>query len=102
MLINSPMKQISIEWQCVQPAIGYSYRYYAAVMYANPDTKILSVNSVTPSIENIQNKSYPFTSDFYAVTNGTPEGNIKIIDWILSPQGQKIIERTGYIPLSAK
>ncbi len=97
---NSLMKQVSVEWHGVQPAIGYSYRYYATTMYANPDAKLLSVNGVEPSTENIQNGSYPFVADFYAVTNGTPEGNTKLlIDWILSPQGQEIIEKTGYTPL---
>jgi len=97
---NSLMKQVSVEWQGVQPAIGYSYRYYATTMYANPDTKLLKINGIEPSIENIQNGSYPFVGDFYAVTNGEPQGNTKLfIDWILSPQGQEIIEKTGYTPL---
>ena len=97
---NSLMKQVSVEWRGVQPAIGYSYRYYATTMYANPDAKLLSVNGAAPSIENIQNGSYPFVADFYAVTNGEPTGSAKqLIEWILSPQGQEIIEKTGYIPL---
>lgn len=97
---NSLMKQVSVEWQGVQPALGYSYRYYATTMYTNPDTKLLSINGIEPSIENIQNGSYPFVANFYAVTNGEPEGNTKLlIDWILSPQGQEIIEKTGYTPL---
>jgi len=97
---NSLMRQVSVEWQGVQPAIGYSYRYYAATMYANPDAKMLKVQGIEPSLENIQNGSYPFVADFYAVTNGEPEGNVKLlIEWILSPQGQEIIEKTGYTPI---
>jgi len=97
---NSLMNQVSAEWRGVQPAIGYSYRFFAAVMYANPEVKLLSVDGIEPTIENIKNGSYPFVADFYAVTNGAPEGNAKLlIDWILSPQGQEIIEKTGYTPL---
>ena len=97
---NSLMRQISVEWRGVQPALGYSYRYYATKMYANPETKLLRINGVAPSRENIQNGSYPFVVDFYAVTNGEPKGNAKrLIDWILSPQGQEIIEKTGYTPI---
>ena len=97
---NSMMKQISVKWQGIQPAIGYSYRYFALTMYPNPDTKILKVNGIEPSMENIQNEIYPFIGKFYAVTNGKPKGNSKLlIDWILSPQGQEIIEKTGYIPI---
>ena len=99
---NSLMKQVSVEWQGVQPAIGYSYRYYATTMYANPDAKLLRVDGVEPSVENIQNGSYPFIGDFYAVTNGEPVGNSKLlIDWVLSQHGQEIIEKTGYTPIVA-
>ncbi len=97
---NSLMQQVSIEWNGVQPALGYSYRYYATTMYANEDVKLLSINGIEPSTENIQNGSYPFVGDFYAVTNGEPEGNTKLlIEWILSEQGQELIEQTGYTPL---
>lgn len=96
---NSLMKQISVKWQGVQPALGYSYKFYATTMYANPDAKLLKVNGVEPSTENIQNGRYPFIGYLYAVTNGEPSGNMKLlIDWILSPQGQEIIEKTGYTP----
>ena len=98
---NSLMKQVSVEWGGVQPALGYSYRYYATTMYANPDTKLLRVHGAEPSVENIQNGNYPFVSDFYAVTNGEPKGSARLlIDWILSPQGQELIEKTGYTPLA--
>ena len=97
---NSLMRQISVEWNGVQPALGYSYRFYATTMYANPAAKLLCVNGIEPSSENIRNGSYPFTADFYAVTNGQPKGNAKLlIDWILSPQGQELVEKTGYTPL---
>lgn len=100
---NSLMKQMSVRWRGVQPALGYSYRYYATTMYANPDVKLLSVDGAAPSMENIQNGSYPFIADFYAVTKGRPEGNTKLlIEWILSPQGQEIIQKTGYTPLTTQ
>ncbi|MCL2721769.1 MAG: substrate-binding domain-containing protein [Treponema sp.] len=97
---NSLMRQVSLEWQGVQPALGYSYRYFALTMYSNPDVKLLKIDGIEPSIVNIQNGSYRFIGNFYAVTNGQSQGNSKLlIDWILSPQGQEIIEKTGYIPL---
>ena len=97
---NSLLKQVSVEWRGVQPALGYSYRFFAVTMYKNPDAKLLAVNGAEPSIENIKNGSYPFVADFYAVTNGEPAGNSKLlINWILSRQGQNLIEKTGYIPI---
>jgi len=97
---NSLMRQVSVQWRGVQPAIGYSYRYYATTMYPNDQAKLLRVNGVEPSVGNIQDGSYPFVADFYAITNGEPHGNSKLlIDWMLSRQGQEIIEKTGYIPV---
>lgn len=100
---GSMMKQVSVEWKGVQPAIGYSYRYYATTMYANPDVKMLAIDGVYPSNETISNESYPFTANFYAVTNGEPTGNTKqLIDWILTDEGQYLIEQTGYVPLKIR
>ena len=97
---GSMMKQVSVEWNGVQPAIGYSYRYYAVMMYPNLDAKLLKINGVYPSSESISNESYPFTANFYAVTNGQPKGNVKLlIEWILSDQGQYLVEQTGYAPM---
>ena len=100
---NSLMKQVSVNWNGVQPAIGYSYRYYATTMYSNPDVKLLNIDGIAPTSDNIRSGIYPFIGDFYAVTNGEPVGNEKkLIDWILSPQGQEIIEKTGYTSIVAQ
>jgi phosphate transport system substrate-binding protein len=37
---------------------------------------------------------------FYAVTAGNEKPNVqRFIAWMLSPQGQDLIERTGYTPV---
>jgi phosphate transport system substrate-binding protein len=97
---NSLMRQISVQWQGVQPAIGYSYRYYAVSMFPNTEAKLLSLEGVAPTVENIRAGVYPAAAEFFAVTNRKPRGNARLlIDWILSPEGQEIIERTGYVPI---
>jgi phosphate transport system substrate-binding protein len=97
---GSLMKQVSVKWNGVQPAIGYSYRYYATAMYPNTDAKLMNVNGIYPSNETIADGSYPFAADAYAVTNGPPAENTKLlIDWILSEEGSYLIEKTGYTPL---
>ena len=98
---NSLLKQVSVRYKGVQPALGYSFRFFAETMYPNPDAKMLSVNGVAPTVENVRNGSYPFVMNFYAVTNGEPQGNVKrLIDWILSPQGQTLIEKCGYVSVN--
>ena len=97
---NSLMQQVTVEWNGVHPAIGYSYRFFAETMFPNPHAKLLSINGISPTIENIRNDTYPFVFDFYAVTNGEPVGNTKkLIDWIKSDQGKELTERAGFVAL---
>lgn len=94
---NSLMKQISVEYKGVQPALGYSYKFFATTMNPNPDAKFLSINGIAPTSENITNDAYPYVAKFFAITVGEPTGNTKkVIDWIRSPQGQSIVSKTGY------
>ena len=51
--------------------------------------------------ENIKNKAYPITDNFYAITvRGKESESVKqFIQWILSNEGQKIVEEVGYVPI---
>jgi len=69
--------------------------------------KFLSIDGIPPTDANIASGAYPFANDFYAVTalhNGeylNPErsGSIaSMLEWIMSEQGQYLVEATGYIP----
>ncbi|MCL1903306.1 MAG: substrate-binding domain-containing protein [Oscillospiraceae bacterium] len=91
------------EYRNYASAIGYSFRYFATGMKPNQNIKLLSVDGIAPTVENIQNSTYPFTVEVYAVTTNEAEQdkkseNIKkLLDWILSEQGQSFIEKCGYI-----
>jgi phosphate transport system substrate-binding protein len=53
-----------------------------------------------PSMENIVSGKYPINRYLYWYTAGSPKGDIKkLVDWILSPAGQEIVEQVGYFPL---
>jgi phosphate transport system substrate-binding protein len=81
-------------------AIGYSFRFFTTSMVDNGDIKILAIDGVYPAIETIQDKSYPFSQPFYTVTAGNEKPNTqRFIEWMLSPQGQYLVEKTGYIPI---
>lgn len=98
---NSLMQQVSVWHDGVQPAIGYSYRYFAQTMYPNQDTKLLSIDGYAPTDENIKSGKYPYIAEVYAVTRGQPQGEIRqFIDWMLSPQGQYLVHATGYVPIN--
>ena len=82
-------------------SIGFSFRYYMEALVANPDLKLLAIDGIAPTVENIANGSYPLTGYLYAVSwEGNENENVqKFLDWILSPEGQYIIQETGYVPI---
>ncbi|MDR2922809.1 MAG: substrate-binding domain-containing protein [Treponema sp.] len=81
-------------------AIGYTFLYYLTKMAGGAGVKTLSVDGIAPNKQTIQNNTYPFIQTVYAVTTGNESENTKkFIAWILSPQGQELAEKTGYIPL---
>jgi len=88
------------QYRNFENAIGYTFRYYSQEMVGNKEIKLLSVDGVPPTKETIRSGEYPITGEFYIVTAGTDNPNVqKLIDWVLSPQGQKLIEKVGYVPI---
>lgn len=82
-------------------SLGYTFRYYATQLHSDSDLRLLAVNGVAPTVENIRNGKYPYTIDVYMVTAGKPSlKSQQLIDWFLSEQGQKLIADVGYIPLA--
>lgn len=83
-------------------AIGFSFRFYATQMVKNKEIKLLKINGIYPDESAIRDNTYPISSYFYAVTTDKSYENPhmkKFIDWILSKEGQLLVERTGYTPL---
>lgn len=83
-------------------SIGFSFRFYVEGIIKNPDIKMIAIDGIKPSKENIKNGTYPIIAPVYAVTyQGNPNENVyKLIDWMLSEEGQYIIEETGYVGIS--
>lgn len=80
-------------------SIGFSFRYYVEGIIKNPDIKMISIDGAAPTSENIRNGSYPILTPIYAVTyKENQNGNVdKLLEWILSDEGQYIINETGYV-----
>lgn len=80
-------------------AIGYS-----GLAYANHEVKAACVRSgdgpcVAPSVTTAVDHSYPIARPLFMYTRTAPEGAIKTyLDWILSDEGQCIIQDKGYAP----
>ena len=82
-------------------AIGYTFRYYSTQMVKNNKIRLLAVNGVEPTVDTIRSGEYPITNEIYAVTAGSDNPHVEaFVDWILSDEGQEIVEKTGYVPIS--
>jgi len=75
-------------------AIGYgSMGYKGNIAYAK-------IDGIDPSDKNAQNDSYPLTRYFHFFTTQLPKGAVKnFVNWVLSPEGQRTVKQSGYIPL---
>ena len=92
-------------------AIGFSFRFYATELVTSQAIRLLALDGVYPTQETIRNGTYPLSSYFYAVTAApigqpppqeTDETLHAFLTWICSPQGQSLVEQTGYVGLSAE
>lgn len=89
----------TVEYRNLPNAIGYTFRFYCTEMVGS-DVKLLSIDGVAPTAENIRNDSYPITSTLYAVTRkgDTNPNTVALLKWIQTAQAMELVEKSGYIP----
>ncbi len=89
---------VLVEYRNLTNAIGYSFRFYVTDLMGS-DVTLLSVDGVSPTVENIRSGAYPLNTQFYAVTR-KDETNLNVpifVDWVASDQGMALIEKAGYV-----
>jgi phosphate transport system substrate-binding protein len=79
---------------------------YVSIGFVDKSVKALPIwwndpnKAVTPIKENVLSKAYPINRELFMFTNGQPTGLAKdYIDFILGPDGQKIVDSEGYVSL---
>ncbi len=89
--------------------LGYSYLYYATTMFETIDPevasniKLLAINDVKPTPENIQAGNYPYNTAYYIVTrkaDGEDSAAYKLKNIMLSERGQLVAKEAGYVPVT--
>ncbi|MEX0677581.1 MAG: phosphate ABC transporter substrate-binding protein [Pirellulales bacterium] len=82
-------------------AIGYSGMGY----YRPGEVKMLRVSrkkgepAIEPTLETALDNTYPISRPLYIYTLGEPTGAVQeFVEWILGPEGQKIVADVGYVP----
>ena len=81
-------------------AIGYSVYYYANDMEMAKGLKLLQVDGVAPGKDTIRTGEYPHRNAYYCVIPASAaqdSPNRILYDWLLSDDGQKLIELEGYV-----
>jgi phosphate transport system substrate-binding protein len=76
---------------------------YIGLGYLDKSVKGLTVNGVIASEKTALSKEYPVSRFLYMFTNGKPKGETaKFIQFVLSPTGQALVKKAGFVPLPKK
>lgn len=82
--------------------IGYGGIAYAKGVKHALVKKDQASEAVDPTMDNVLSGKYPISRPLYWYFAGQPEGDIKDFAlWVLSDEGQKVVEAVGYYPLKA-
>ncbi len=79
---------------------------YIGLAYMTSDIKAIHVSYdegktfVAPSLQSAKDKTYPISRPLYYIYDVKKMDKVKAyVDYCLSPEGQKLVEEVGYIPL---
>jgi phosphate transport system substrate-binding protein len=73
---------------------------YVGLGFISPKVKALTVEEIECSKQTVLLGKYPIARPLFMYTNGEPKGVLKAyIDFVLSREGQQIVEEQGYVGL---
>ena len=81
---------------------------YVGIAYIHaPGVKVVGIvgkdgKAVMPSAESVHAKTYPYHRPNFFYTNGEPSGlAAKFLEYLLSAEGQGIVEKSGFVPVKS-
>jgi phosphate transport system substrate-binding protein len=81
-------------------AIGYGGAAYAKGIKIIAVKKDAGAPAIAPSDKTVKDGSYALSRPLFFYTNKDPAGDAKtFIDWVLSSEGQGIVQKVGYYPI---
>lgn len=90
---------VALNYENARSSIGYSIYLYAKEQYVKDNIKFISIDDVYPTDETIADGSYPLSKIVYAIyrKDEPQDSNTrKLVNWLLTPEGQKVVEAGGY------
>jgi phosphate transport system substrate-binding protein len=95
-LLQASNQAIASTVEKTPQAIGY-----VGLGFLTDSLKALTINGVDINKDTVLTGKYPIGRPLFMYTNGKPEGLVKeYIDFVLSPEGQKIVEEQGYVAIN--
>ena len=74
---------------------------YIGIGYVKKGVKALTVNGVPANQETALSRQFPLSRELYMYTNGEPAGEAaKFIAFVKSDEGQKLVLKEGFVPLT--
>lgn len=74
---------------------------YLSLGYVDETVKAVRMGDVEATVENVRSGTYPITRNLYLITKGEPSGLEKgFIEFVLSTEGQKVVEDMGYLAVA--
>ena len=75
---------------------------YVSLGFVDTSLKAVKIDGVEASVENVLSGDYPISRSLYVITKGEPSELEKaFIDFVLSEEGQRVVEDMGYIRVPA-
>jgi phosphate transport system substrate-binding protein len=73
---------------------------YVGMGYVTDTIKEVTVNGIEATVANVFAKKYPISRSLYWYVNGEPQGDVKkLVEFMLSKQGQELVKREGFVPV---
>ena len=73
---------------------------YISLGVADSSVKLLAIDGVSPSTENVKSGRYEIARGLYMNTRGEPSPLAKaFISYMLSPEGQALVKKHGFLPV---
>ena len=93
-IVNNSNSELKETVKLIPNAIGY-----VSVGFVDNKVNVLSIDSFTPTNENISSRKYPLVRNLYYLVKNDKDRKIKsFLDFILSKEAQSLITEEGFLP----
>lgn len=73
---------------------------YIGIGYMDKQTKPLEIDGKVASMASAKDRSWPIARDLYLFTVTESADAKKLLDYALSAEGQKFVEKSGFVPVN--